>query len=49
MDGSASRVWRSRGHVVTNHHLIGRARSISIELAGGRKPEAELLSSPIPD
>ena len=33
------------GYVVTNHHVIDRARSISIELADGRKLPAELLSS----
>ncbi len=33
------------GYVVTNHHVIDRARTIVVELADGRKLPAELLSS----
>jgi serine protease Do len=33
------------GYVVTNHHVIDRARQITVELADGRKLEAELISS----
>lgn len=33
------------GYVVTNNHVIDRARQITVELADGRKLPAELLSS----
>jgi len=33
------------GYVVTNHHVIDRARQINVELADGRKLPAELISS----
>src|SRR6476620_11193996 len=33
------------GYVVTNHHVIDRARKINVELADGRKLPATLLSS----
>ncbi len=33
------------GYVVTNHHVIDRARQIQVELADGRKLPAELISS----
>ena len=33
------------GYVVTNHHVIDRARQIHVELADGRKLPADLLSS----
>src|SRR3954451_13523210 len=33
------------GYVVTNHHVIDRARTINVELADGRKLPATLLSS----
>jgi serine protease Do len=33
------------GYVVTNHHVIDRARQITVELADGRKLPAELISS----
>jgi serine protease Do len=33
------------GYVVTNHHVIDRARHIAVELADGRKLDADLISS----
>src|SRR5947208_876341 len=33
------------GYVVTNHHVIDRARRVTVELADGRKLPAELISS----
>ena len=33
------------GYVVTNHHVIDRARQITVELSDGRKLPAELVSS----
>src|SRR5882672_7486580 len=33
------------GYVVTNHHVIDRARRVNVELADGRKLPAELISS----
>jgi serine protease Do len=33
------------GYIVTNHHVIDRARQISVELDDGRKLPAELVSS----
>jgi serine protease Do len=33
------------GYVVTNHHVIDRARQIKVELADGRKLDADLVSS----
>jgi serine protease Do len=33
------------GYVVTNHHVIDRARKVNVELADGRKLPAELVSS----
>lgn len=33
------------GYVVTNHHVIDRARHIDVELSDGRKIPAELISS----
>ena len=33
------------GYVVTNHHVIDRARHITVELADGRKLDADLISS----
>src|SRR3954463_7768143 len=33
------------GYVVTNHHVIDRARQINVELADGRKIPADLISS----
>src|SRR6185369_3320500 len=33
------------GYVVTNNHVIDRARQIKVELADGRKLDAELISS----
>ena len=33
------------GYVVTNHHVVDRARQIAVELADGRKLEADLISS----
>ncbi len=33
------------GYVVTNHHVIDRARQIQVELADGRKLPADLISS----
>jgi serine protease Do len=33
------------GYVVTNHHVIDRARQITVELTDGRKLPAELVSS----
>jgi serine protease Do len=33
------------GFVITNHHVVERARQISVELADGRKLEATLISS----
>jgi serine protease Do len=33
------------GYVVTNHHVIDRARKINVELADGRKLPADLISS----
>src|SRR3954468_18426073 len=33
------------GYVVTNHHVIDRARTINVELADGRKLPADLISS----
>ncbi len=33
------------GYVVTNHHVIDRARAIKVELADGRKLDADLISS----
>jgi serine protease Do len=33
------------GYVVTNHHVIDRARKVNVELADGRKLPAEILSS----
>jgi S1-C subfamily serine protease len=33
------------GYVVTNHHVIDRARQITVELLDGRKMPAELISS----
>ncbi len=33
------------GYVVTNHHVIDRARKIQVELADGRKLDADLISS----
>jgi serine protease Do len=33
------------GYVVTNNHVIDRARQITVELADGRKLEADLLSA----
>src|SRR5688572_28797049 len=33
------------GYVVTNHHVIDRARRVNVELADGRKIPAELISS----
>jgi serine protease Do len=33
------------GYVVTNHHVVDRARKINVELADGRKLPATLLSS----
>ncbi len=35
----------SEGYVVTNNHVIDRARQITVELADGRKLPAELLSA----
>jgi serine protease Do len=35
------------GYVVTNHHVIDRARQINVELADGRKLRAELISSDV--
>jgi S1-C subfamily serine protease len=34
-----------QGYVVTNHHVIDRARSVTVELADGRKLAAEVISS----
>jgi len=33
------------GYVVTNHHVIDKAREIHVELADGRKIDADLISS----
>lgn len=33
------------GYIVTNHHVVDRARQIDVELADGRKLPAELISS----
>jgi serine protease Do len=33
------------GYVVTNHHVVDRARQIAVELADGRKLDADLISS----
>jgi serine protease Do len=33
------------GYVVTNHHVVDRARHIAVELADGRKLDADLISS----
>ncbi|MGA2497086.1 MAG: trypsin-like peptidase domain-containing protein [Tepidisphaeraceae bacterium] len=33
------------GYVVTNHHVIDRARKVNVELADGRKLPADLVSS----
>ena len=33
------------GYVVTNHHVVDRARQITVELADGRKLDADLVSS----
>ena len=33
------------GYVVTNHHVVDRARQIAVELADGRKLAADLISS----
>jgi serine protease Do len=33
------------GYVITNHHVIDRARQITVELADGRKLPADLISS----
>src|SRR5687767_15627238 len=33
------------GYVVTNHHVIDRARKVNVELSDGRKLPAELVSS----
>jgi serine protease Do len=33
------------GYVVTNHHVIDRARRVNVELADGRKLPADLISS----
>jgi S1-C subfamily serine protease len=33
------------GYIVTNNHVIDRARVINVELADGRKPQAELISA----
>src|SRR2546423_12235500 len=33
------------GYVVTNHHVIDRARHITVELSDGRKLDADLISS----
>jgi S1-C subfamily serine protease len=33
------------GYVITNHHVIDRARQITVELADGRKLSADLISS----
>ena len=33
------------GYVVTNHHVVDRARHIAVELADGRKVDADLISS----
>jgi len=33
------------GYVVTNHHVVDRARAVKVELADGRKLPAELISS----
>jgi len=33
------------GYVVTNHHVVDRARHINVELADGRKLDADLISS----
>ena len=35
----------SDGYVVTNHHVIDRARRVNVELADGRKLPADLISS----
>jgi serine protease Do len=35
----------SSGYVVTNHHVIDKARQIQVELSDGRKLPAELVSS----
>ena len=33
------------GYVVTNHHVVDRARHITVELSDGRKLDADLISS----
>ena len=33
------------GYVITNHHVVDRARQITVELADGRKLPADLISS----
>jgi serine protease Do len=33
------------GYVITNHHVIDRARTVTVELADGRKLPAEVISS----
>jgi len=35
----------SSGYVLTNHHVVDRARQITVEFSDGRKLEAELISS----
>jgi 2-alkenal reductase len=38
-------VWDTRGHVVTNHHVIAGARRISVQLDAGQPLEAQLVGS----